>query len=110
MAGSWRLDQFNAQASLMDQGGNPKVMFAVGPDGIGGTPDDIDVDFTEDALNPHEGFTGIEDTVARTAWLPQSPSGAPVSRSLPSDRRSQRSTLISARNRSSWLTTTNAPW
>lgn len=36
--------------------------------------------------------------------------GAPVSVSSPSDSRSHRSTPISARNRSSWLTTTKAPW
>ncbi|MDX8034073.1 hypothetical protein SK803_27975 [Lentzea sp. BCCO 10_0856] len=68
MSGSWHLDQFNEVPSIMDQGGNPKVMFAVGPDGIGGTADDIDVDFTEDVLNPNEGFTGVEDTLNRTAW------------------------------------------
>lgn len=68
MSGSWHLDQFNDVPSLMDQGGNPKVMFAVGPDGVGGTADDIDLDFTEDVLNPSEGFTGVEDTLNRTAW------------------------------------------
>ncbi|PWK80785.1 hypothetical protein C8D88_12263 [Lentzea atacamensis] len=68
MSGSWHQDQFNALDSIMDQGGNPKGMFGVGPDGIGGTADDIDVDVTEDVLNPGEGFTGIEDTVNRTAW------------------------------------------
>jgi hypothetical protein len=68
MAGSWHLDQFNPQGSIMDQGGNAKVLFEVGPDNVGGTADDTDVDFTEDVLNPAEGFTGIEDTRARTAW------------------------------------------
>lgn len=68
MSGSWHQDQFNALDSLMDQGGNPKGMFGVGPDGVGGTADDIDVDFHEDVLNPNEGFTGIEDSLNRTAW------------------------------------------
>ncbi|WP_439663802.1 hypothetical protein ACSHWB_21575 [Lentzea sp. HUAS TT2] len=68
MSGSWHQDQFNALDTIMDQGGNPKGMFGVGPDGIGGTPDDVDVDFHEDVLNPNEGFTGIEDTLNRTAW------------------------------------------
>ncbi|GGU26878.1 hypothetical protein [Lentzea flava] len=68
MSGSWHQDQFNAVDSLMDQGGNPKGMFGVGPDGVGGTADDIDVDFQEDVLNPNEGFTGIEDSLNRTAW------------------------------------------
>lgn len=68
MSGSWHQDQFNALDSIMDQGGNPKGMFGVGPDGIGGTADDLDVDFHEDVLNPNEGFTGIEDSLNRTAW------------------------------------------
>ncbi|SMD19351.1 hypothetical protein [Lentzea albidocapillata] len=68
MSGSWHQDQFNALDAIMDQGGNPKGMFGVGPDGIGGTADDIDVDFHEDVLNPNEGFTGIEDSLNRTAW------------------------------------------
>ncbi|MFJ8963230.1 hypothetical protein ACIRG5_27970 [Lentzea sp. NPDC102401] len=68
MSGSWHQDQFNALDAIMDQGGNPKGMFGVGPDAIGGTADDIDVDFHEDVLNPSEGFTGIEDSLNRTAW------------------------------------------
>ena len=68
LSGNWHQDQFNSVASLMDQGGNPAVMFGVGPDGVGGTADDVDVDFAEDVLNPGEGFAGVEDTVARTAW------------------------------------------
>ncbi|WP_330270520.1 hypothetical protein OG205_25075 [Lentzea sp. NBC_00516] len=68
MSGSWHQDQFNALDAIMDQGGNPKGMFGVGPDAVGGTADDIDVDFHEDVLNPNEGFTGIEDSLNRTAW------------------------------------------
>jgi hypothetical protein len=66
--GSWHVDQFNATPSLMDQGGNFAVLYGVGPDGVGGTADDVDVDFNEDTLNPSEGFTGQEDTLANTAW------------------------------------------
>ena len=47
----------------MDQGGNFPLLFGVGPDGIGGTADDTDVDFGEDVLNPNEGFAGPEDTL-----------------------------------------------
>ena len=54
--------------NLMDAGGNFQLLFGVGPDGIGGTADDPDVDFGEDLLSPFEGFTGIEDTAARTRW------------------------------------------
>lgn len=66
--GSWHVDQFNPQANLMDQGGNFAKMFGVGPDRVGGTDDDRDVDFGEDHLNPGEGFTGMEDTLNNTAW------------------------------------------
>ncbi len=66
--GSWHVDQFNAAANLMDQGGNFPVLYAVGPDGVGGTADDTDVDYGEDMLNPNEGFAGTEDTLTCTAF------------------------------------------
>ncbi|MDG4790953.1 PPC domain-containing protein [Micromonospora sp. WMMD1102] len=66
--GDWHVDQFNDQPNIMDQGGNFPVMFAVGPDGVGGTADDTDVDFGEDVLNPGEGFTGVEDTLSRIVF------------------------------------------
>ncbi|MER5261748.1 hypothetical protein ABTZ99_06650 [Actinosynnema sp. NPDC002837] len=68
MSGSWHTDRLNDAHGIMDPGGDPAVMFAVGPDGVGGTADDPDLDFTEDELSPAEGFTGTEDTVTRTAW------------------------------------------
>lgn len=68
MSGSWHTSGLNDVHGVMDPGGNPAVMFAVGPDGIGGTADDTDLDFHEDQLSPAEGFTGVEDTVTRTAW------------------------------------------
>jgi hypothetical protein len=67
--GDFHVDQFNEQANLMDQGGNASVMFGVGPDGVGGTADDVDVDFGEDVFNPNEGFTGIEDTRDRLKFV-----------------------------------------
>jgi hypothetical protein len=66
--GNWHVDQFNDNPNLMDQGGNFPVLYGVGPDGVGGTDDDIDVDFGEDTFNPGEGFTGIEDTLNRSAF------------------------------------------
>ncbi|MBA2574640.1 MAG: hypothetical protein H0V02_07605 [Nocardioidaceae bacterium] len=66
--GSWHVDQFDKRANIMDQGGNFAKMFGVGPDGVGGTDDDRDVDFGENELNPYEGFEGIEDTLNNTAW------------------------------------------
>ncbi|MGI8534740.1 MAG: hypothetical protein ACR2LP_07690, partial [Candidatus Limnocylindrales bacterium] len=66
--GNWHVDQFNDQANLMDQGGNFPVLYGVGPDEVGGTADDVDVDFGEDAFNPSEGFTGAEDTLKRIVF------------------------------------------
>lgn len=66
--GSYHVDQFNEVPNLMDQGGNFPVMYGVGPDGVGGTRDDVDVDFGEDTYNPGEGFTGLEDTLNNSAW------------------------------------------
>lgn len=66
--GNWHVDQFN-EANVMDQGGNFEVLFGVGPDGIGGTADDVDVDFGEDDFNPNEGFTGTEDTLSRVVFV-----------------------------------------
>lgn len=66
--GDWHVDQFNGNANLMDQGGNFAAMFGVGPDGVGGTADDVDVDFGDDTFNPNEGFTGIENTLSRPVF------------------------------------------
>ena len=65
-SGSWHTDETNTVANLMDQGGNPTQMVGVGADGLGGTADDVDVDFTGDALQ--YPFAGQEDTLNRTAW------------------------------------------
>jgi hypothetical protein len=73
--GSYHVDQFNPTYNLMDQGGNFPLLFGVGPDGIGGTADDVDVDFGEDTYNPNEGFTGTEDTLNNTAWALTKPKG-----------------------------------
>jgi hypothetical protein len=66
--GNWHVDQFDASPNLMDQGGNPRAMFGPGPDNVGGTPDDRDVDFGVNRLNPNEGFSGLENTLVRTAF------------------------------------------
>ncbi len=65
--GNWHVDQFNDVLNIMDQGGNFPLLYGVGPDGIGGTADDPDVDFGEDVFNPNEGFLGVEDTLSRIA-------------------------------------------
>jgi hypothetical protein len=66
--GNWHVDQVNDVLNLMDQGGNFPLMYGVGRDGVGGTADDPDVDFGVDQHVPNEGFTGLEDTRARTGW------------------------------------------
>jgi len=68
LVGSFHVDQFNRRLNLMDQGGNFPLLYGVGADGIGGTADDPDVDFGNDVFNPGEGFTGLENTAARTLW------------------------------------------
>lgn len=73
--GNYHVDQFNSIYNLMDQGGNFAMMFGPGPDGIGGTADDVDVDFGEDIYNPNEGFTGLEDTLNVSAWAFVKPKG-----------------------------------
>ncbi|MGH3467659.1 MAG: PPC domain-containing protein [Thermocrispum sp.] len=73
--GNYHVDQFNELHNLMDQGGNPRMLFGVGPDNVGGTADDVDVDFDEDVYNPNEGFTGIEDTLNVSAWAFTRPKG-----------------------------------
>ncbi|OJF13941.1 PPC domain-containing protein [Couchioplanes caeruleus] len=67
--GNWHTDNSDASPNLMDAGGaNFHVLFGVGPDGIGGTADDADVDFGHDAFSPAEGFIGTEDTLGRIVF------------------------------------------
>jgi len=67
--GNWHTDNGDATPNLMDSGGeNFGVLFGVGPDGIGGTADDVDVDFGDDAFSPAEDFLGTEDTLGRVAF------------------------------------------
>ena len=66
--GSFHVDQFNHKLNLMDQGGNFPLLYGVGPDGIGGTADDPDVDFGVDTYNPNEGLTGMENTFNNSLW------------------------------------------
>jgi hypothetical protein len=66
--GNWHTDQFNANPDLQDQGGNFPPLYGVGPDGVGGTADDPDVDFGHDTFNPNEGFIGSENTQSRIVF------------------------------------------
>ncbi|WP_329352189.1 hypothetical protein OG226_43580 [Streptomyces sp. NBC_01261] len=67
-SGNWHTDQYDDTANLMDQGGGIAQTLGIGADGIGGTADDVDVDFTTDSYTPQEPFSGFEDTLNTTAW------------------------------------------
>ncbi|XVU21911.1 PPC domain-containing protein [Actinoplanes sp. CA-054009] len=67
--GDFHTDNQDAVPNLQDAGGTGfATLFGVGPDGVGGTADDIDVDFGEDAFLPAEGFVGTEDTLGRIVF------------------------------------------
>jgi hypothetical protein len=66
--GSFHTDPLNDTPNLMDAGGAFPGLFGVGPDNIGGTADDDDYDFGDDAYTPDEGLVGTEDTLNTTAW------------------------------------------
>ena len=73
---SFHTDNANALPNIMDSGGNLGNTLGVGPDGIFGTGDDVDVDFEFDSYAPSEGFSGLEDTLNITAFgLTTSPFG-----------------------------------
>lgn len=73
--GNWHTDQFNDSPNIQDQGGNLANLVGVGPDGIFGTADDVDVDFGRDTFVPNEGFSGIEDTLNSIAIGDPTPRG-----------------------------------
>ncbi len=62
--GNFHTEQFNPAANIMDRGGNLPNTIGVGPDGIFGNTDDVDVDFGGDMFADSEGFAGVEDTGA----------------------------------------------
>jgi hypothetical protein len=67
--GDFHTDNSDDRPNVMDAGGGGfGTLFGVGPDGIGGTADDVDVDFGDDAFIPEEGFVGTEDTLGRIAF------------------------------------------
>ncbi|MGX6606981.1 PPC domain-containing protein [Micromonosporaceae bacterium Da 78-11] len=67
--GNFHTDNQDALPNLMDAGGTGfATLFGVGPDGVGGTADDIDVDFGDSRFLPAEGFLGTEDTLGRIVF------------------------------------------
>ncbi|MFO0921044.1 MAG: Ig-like domain-containing protein [Pirellulales bacterium] len=68
--GGWHTLNTNASVQLMDAGGVPiSVLAGVGPDGIFGTIDDVDVDFGVDTYDPAASLIrfGTEDTINQLA-------------------------------------------
>jgi hypothetical protein len=68
LVGNYDTDPASPVANLMDADGNFPGLYGVGADGIGGTADDVDVDFGKDAYNPALGLTGTQDTLNVAAW------------------------------------------
>lgn len=66
--GNWHTEAGNEVFNIMDSGGDLASTFGVGEDRVFGTEDDIDVHFTSDIFSVGEGFTGVEDTEARTGF------------------------------------------
>jgi hypothetical protein len=67
--GDYHTDNADDVANVMDAGGEGfPTLFGVGPDGVGGTADDVDVDFGDSPFIPAEGFVGTEDTLGRIAF------------------------------------------
>ena len=67
--GNFHTDNASASVNLQDSGGaNFQNLFGVGPDNVGGTADDLDVDFGDDVFSPAEGFVGTEDTLGRIVF------------------------------------------
>jgi hypothetical protein len=54
-------DPFNGAPNIMDQ--FRMITRSIGPDGVFGSADDVDVDFGVDSFATTEGFRGIEDTL-----------------------------------------------
>jgi Bacterial pre-peptidase C-terminal domain len=75
--GSFHTDGQDSTHNLMDEGGTNfgANLYGVGPDGVGGTSDDEDVDFRSDAYSRLESLTGRENTLNVSAWAFVRPGG-----------------------------------
>jgi hypothetical protein len=69
LIGSFHTNNADSRVDLMDAGGGDfRRFYGVGPDRVGGTTDDTDVNFGEDVFTPDEGFHGLENTLNNSAW------------------------------------------
>ena len=68
--GSYHTDNADEIHNMMDSGGANfgQNLYGVGPDNVGGTADDENIEFQTDTYSPVEGFTGLEDTENVTSW------------------------------------------
>jgi hypothetical protein len=68
--GNYHTENTTEVHNLMDAGGANfgENLYGVGPDRIGGTADDEDIDFQQDLYDLFEGFTGLENTLNVSAW------------------------------------------
>ncbi|WP_175539648.1 PPC domain-containing protein [Nocardioides exalbidus] len=68
--GNYHTDNANDVHNMMDSGGANfgQNLYGVGPDGVGGTADDENIEFVVDTYSPVEGFTHEEDTENVTSW------------------------------------------
>ena len=63
-------DSSNLNRQTMDSGSGPfsQTLFSVGPDGIFGTPDDVDIDFGRDRYSRVEPYTGFVNHAGTMAF------------------------------------------
>jgi hypothetical protein len=68
--GNYHTDNANDVHNMMDSGGANfgLNLYGVGPDNIGGTADDENIEFEVDTYSPVEGFLNLEDTENVTSW------------------------------------------
>lgn len=88
LLGNWHTDAANTVPSIMDGGSPVADLVGVGADGTWGTADDEVIGFTRDAFDPVEGYSGLQDTAARTrAALPalDAPDDEPGGADAPDD-------------------------
>ena len=68
--GNYHTDNADEVHNMMDSGGANfgLNLYGVGPDNVGGTADDENIEFETDVYAPVEGFTGLENTENVTSW------------------------------------------
>lgn len=65
---TWHTWNGNHRSVLMDTGGDYAAGYGLGPDGVFGTADDVDVDFGYDVFSPAEPYQGMQDSLVGLAF------------------------------------------